>query len=682
VGRRSKPRLEIERLEGLIVPSTFPNLSNAQFALAVAGNTAQLSIQQENTANGEFIALFNDPGRAVASAIGNVGAEQNGSTTTSLSFEGFGSGGIVFSGKLTGTGTNGRYFGKDQLSGSATEWLFWNQAVDVSITGNDFDAIQAKYAALGGTNGFLGNAVSPEQPTQNGDGIYEQFHGGSIYWSAVTGAHVVYGAIGAEYAATANMIDSFNTVVQNDLGLPTSDELNVPGVAGARVNTFWGGSIYWSPGTGAHVVYGAIATKYDSIGGPSAYGLPTTDEVPVSFGGSLAYNGSACYFQNGRAIYSSEATGSHTVYGAIGAEYAASFNETDYYGTHVQWDLGAPTSDEMDVPGVAGARMNTFQGGSIYWSAATGAHVVYGGIGDKYNSLGGPAAYGLPLSDEVGVLDVPWARVSYFQNGRAIFWSEATGAHTVYGAIGAKYAATAYQTDYSGTNVQWILGAASSDEMDVPGVPGARMNTFEGGTIYWSPGTGAQVVYGAIGNLYQNMGGPLSYLGLPTTDELSIPGGRINYFQNGKILWTPSDGAYPVRSVSQMTFNTGIITFDSGVPVGSNTGVQLTVFADGSYHFVGDFHDSSRFTSYNYGIAIGLVSPSGVLYTFSHKGNVSYGDDSWDISGTSPALAAGWTDLEGCKWYWKADVSWDIAAFIQEIESAAKTVQEVVDIVG
>ena len=28
--------------------------------------------------------------------------------------------------------------------------------------------------------------------------------------------------------------------------------------------------------------------------------------------------------------------------------------------------------------------MNTFQGGAIYWSPTTGAHVVYGAIGAEY----------------------------------------------------------------------------------------------------------------------------------------------------------------------------------------------------------------------------------------------------------------------------------------------------------
>jgi uncharacterized protein with LGFP repeats len=678
-----KRKLEVERLEDLIALSTFPNLTNAQFTLNANGHVAELAIQQENTTNGSFAGLFSDPGRITVAVTGNVGAEQSGQTTTSLSFNGYELfSGVNFSGTLTGTGTTGRYFGNDRLSGSATEWLFLQGAVAVNITGNDFDPIQAKYQALGGASGFLGNAVTTEQVTPYNNGFYQQFQGGTIYWSPWTGAHVVYGAIGAEYTASANWTDYNNTVVQADLGLPTSDEMDVPGVTGARMNTFSGGAIYWSAGTGSHLVYGDIAAKYNSLGGPAAYGLPTAGEVPTAFGGSLSYNGSACYFQNGRAIFWTPTTGAHTVYGLIEAEYAATYNETDSAGTRVQWILGAPTSDEMDVPGVTGARMNTFQGGNVYWSPGTGAHVVYGAIGAKYNDLGGPAAYGLPITDEADVPSVAGARVSYFQGNRGIFWLPSTGPHTVYGLIGAEYATLAYQTDYYGTNVQQIVGSPTSDEMDVYGVPGARMNTLESGNIYWSPSTGAHVVYGAIGALYQSMGGPLSFLGLPTTDEQGVPGGRVSYFENGKIVWTPNGGAYAVRAVSQETFNTGIITIDNGVPVGSNTGVQLTVFADGAYHFVGDFHDSSRVTSYDYNMAIGLVSTSGVLYTFTHSGHVSYGDDSWDISGTSSALAAGWADLTGGPWYWRATVSLDLGALIQEIEDAAKIVTTVVAVVG
>src|SRR5262249_40368094 len=146
----------------------------------------------------------------------------------------------------------------------------------------------------------------------------------------------------------------------------------------------------------------------------------------------------------------------------------------------------------------------------------------YGPILTKYNNLGWAAAGSLPTDDEQWLANgqlFSGIRVQHFQNNGSIMWSQATGAHAVYGLILSEYKATFTETDYYGTKVMQILGAPTSDEMDVPGVPGARMNTFQGGTIYWSQATRAHVVYGAIGALYQSMGGPTSYLGLPTSDE-------------------------------------------------------------------------------------------------------------------------------------------------------------------
>jgi hypothetical protein len=133
-----------------------------------------------------------------------------------------------------------------------------------------------------------------------------------------------------------------------------------------------------------------------------------------------------------------------------------------------------------------------------------------------------------------------------------------------------------------------------------------------------------------------------------------------------------------------MMFNTGYIAFDNGVPVGG--AAELTVYADGSYHFAGSFHDSGA-PSYNDTLVYGVVSTSGVLYTFTHAGHMAgtfesgSRDDIWDVSGTNPALAAGWADLEGGRSYWSADVKWDANSLIQDIEGAAGTVLAVVAIV-
>lgn len=104
-----------------------------------------------------------------------------------------------------------------------------------------------------------------------------RFSNGAIFWSSSTGAHVIYGATRAEYQTTATETDFFGVNVQKEIGLPTSDETGLAG--GGRVTSFEHGKIYWSSPTGAHAVYGAVNTFYNSLGGPHGFlGLPTVDE--------------------------------------------------------------------------------------------------------------------------------------------------------------------------------------------------------------------------------------------------------------------------------------------------------------------------------------------------------------------------------------------------------------------
>src|SRR5262249_41634720 len=147
-----------------------------------------------------------------------------------------------------------------------------------------------------------------------------------------------------------------------------------------------------------------------------------------------------------------------------------------------------------NVPAVLGARMQNFQGGTIYWLSSAGAHALYGDILAKYNSIGGPAAYGLPTTTQTFAPNIPGRRMVQFGSGN-IYWTSTTGAHTVHGAILAEYKATASQVTYDGRNLQAVLGAPTSDEGNVLGVSGARMNSFQGGNIYWSSATGAHAVY-------------------------------------------------------------------------------------------------------------------------------------------------------------------------------------------
>ena len=148
----------------------------------------------------------------------------------------------------------------------------------------------------------------------------------------------------------------------------------------------------------------------------------------------------------------------------IQAEYAATAGETDAYGNNVHQLLGAATSGEVAVPGVAGARMETFQHGTIYYSFNTGAPPSSTATSPSGT---GPLAGRPPSACRSAtrpLLAVPGLCVTNFQGGRSIYWTAATGSHAVYAGNGAEYTATAREKDAYGKVVQKVLGAPTSDE--------------------------------------------------------------------------------------------------------------------------------------------------------------------------------------------------------------------------
>jgi uncharacterized protein with LGFP repeats len=74
----------------------------------------------------------------------------------------------------------------------------------------------------------------------------------------------------------------------------------------------------------------------------------------------------------------------------------------------------------------------------------------------------------------------------------------------------------------------------------------AVVATFQGGRIYSSPRTGAREVHGAILRRYLQEGGPVSALGLPTSNEYGVRDGRRSDFQHGSITYNTRTGALTV----------------------------------------------------------------------------------------------------------------------------------------
>ncbi|MDU0479141.1 alpha/beta hydrolase-fold protein [Staphylococcus chromogenes] len=188
--------------------------------------------------------------------------------------------------------------------------------------------IGARYAEMGATGSWLGFPTSNEIATPDGKGRYVTFQHGVIYWTPQTNAQEIpadmfeawgrqkweQGVLGYPVAAPqtidGSIVQKFQggfvvrnkdnkaffvrgkiaekygelKTVKSSLGAPTSDEFLIEGGA---LQNFEHGSIYWSAGTGAHVVMnGAIRDTWGANGWEKGrYGWPTSDLTQVPAGG-------------------------------------------------------------------------------------------------------------------------------------------------------------------------------------------------------------------------------------------------------------------------------------------------------------------------------------------------------------------------------------------------------------
>lgn len=271
---------------------------------------------------------------------------------------------------------------------------------DIELTADYLTPIERRY----GSDSALRAAIGAPTGTENGDSAlrWRDHDNGRMYWSPATGVTSVQGAINRAFLRLG---------AHPELGIPTSGEAASPDGVG-RFSVFTSGAgIYWTPGTGAHLVLGRIKARWDSLGSERGF-------------------------------------------------------------------LGYPSTDELITPDRTG-RFNHFQGGSVYWSPATDAWEVHGAIRDRWARLGwetGPLGY--PVTNETRTPDGV-GRFNHFQRGGSIYWTPRTGARDVYGAIRGRWAALGWERSY--------LGYPTSGEF---AIPGGRRSNFERGFITWDSRTG------------------------------------------------------------------------------------------------------------------------------------------------------------------------------------------------
>ncbi len=198
-------------------------------------------------------------------------------------------------------------------------------------------------------------------------------------------------------------------------------------------------------------------------------------------------------------------------------------------------ELGWPSSNHSATPAKSGA-FTHFQGGSIYWSNATGSHIVKGTIKAKWSKLGWEnSELGFPTTDELSIYDKIFIAsdkkllgvYQEYQGGRIYYKWNTPAAYEVRGLILAKYLEMKAEKSF--------LGFATSDETAIPNTSG-RQNTFERGAIIWSPATGAHSIPAAVLKIYNANGGAAGKLGFPTGDAGIVNSKFLQEFEGGIIL--------------------------------------------------------------------------------------------------------------------------------------------------
>lgn len=259
-----------------------------------------------------------------------------------------------------------------------------------------------------------------------------------------------------------------------------------------------------------------ISYKYEQVKSTVNLGNPRSKPT-------YDYNAQAYLqdFDNGLIMYNEGIGSAFEMHGAIWTYYKT-------LGSTQRADFCYLVSDEGNTT-KAGGKKSVFRKGGIYWSPATGAIPVTGQIYLDYEMWGESKFIGFPRSAATNVAN---GKEQIFEGARVYYKNGASNAFEVHGAILDKYLAT------GGVN-KW--GYPVSNEMDVKNgstVIG-KSSEFEGCTIFWSAASGAYEVHGDIRTKYNDLKGPLSQLGFPTSDEHDIAGasGKYNTFQHGSILW-------------------------------------------------------------------------------------------------------------------------------------------------
>ncbi|MQA33308.1 S8 family serine peptidase [Modestobacter roseus] len=198
--------------------------------------------------------------------------------------------------------------------------------------------------------------------------------------------------------------------------------------------------------------------------------------------------------------------------------------------------LGPPRGAE--VCGLRdGGCLRPYARGTVYWSPDTGAHPVSGGIASRWAQQGwefGPLGYPVTPPD---CQASDGTCVQEFEGGTVV--AGRRGAWAVTGKLESAW----YDRDAEFGDLGFPVGE------QVCGLrAGGCLQRFDGGSLYSSPASGVFPVLDPVAAGWARQGWESGPLGYPVTDMGCQPGdgGCFQHFQGGTVMWSPSSGAWPV----------------------------------------------------------------------------------------------------------------------------------------
>jgi hypothetical protein len=293
------------------------------------------------------------------------------------------------------------------------------------------------------------------------------------------------------------------------------------------LQSYANGAIHWSPEHGAIATTDEIARYHQDAGGSRGLlGFPVAAAVDdahprtgtectwQSFEGPADYGSEVCaYLQMrcGATVISSPQLGTYGTWGGIGELFEIGWRDRSWVGLPV----GEATPVLRPRPGheTGSGWRQPFESGTVYSTDETGAIRVPRRWADYLKRCGDAAGpLGFPVSPDLRAAESPQGTKGHFQRFEGP-WE--------------------YPED--------ILSRWSNREL-----PG-------GATIYHSRQHGAHAVAYGNGILYERLNGTASWLGFPTSDEMSAgpkagsPERTIQRFEGGAIFYAEKYDSVPVR---------------------------------------------------------------------------------------------------------------------------------------